>query len=147
MPLPSEGPWAITAGAFVGAPLTFTSITDDSVTGGFGGIDFSGFFDETSQTLTFSDATLMSKGGSSGVVYTPFTVYQATLLKVGAEPYYLLSGVSYVNSGNNEVIYSTWYAQYPAPTVPPVTPTPTHTRTIITPTRTIRTPIRTPFPT
>lgn len=147
MPLPSEGPWAITAGAFVGAPLNFTSITDDSVSGDFGGTEFSGFFDETSQTLTFSDATLMSKGGSSGVVYTPFTVYQATLLKVGSGPYYLLSGVSYVNSGNSVAVYSTWYAQYPAPTPPPTptrTPTPTHT---ITHTGTLRTPIRTPFPT
>jgi hypothetical protein len=62
MPLPSEGPWAITFGAFVGVPLNFTNITDDSVSGNFAGNEFSGFFDETSQTLTFSDATLMSQG-------------------------------------------------------------------------------------
>jgi hypothetical protein len=143
MPLPSEGPWAITAGAFVGAPLNFTSIADGSVSGDFEGIEFSGFFDETSQTLTFSDATTMSKGGSSGVVYTPFTVYQATLLQVGSGPYYILSGVSYVNSGNAEALYTTWYAQYPAPTTPPpITRTPTITRTR-TPTFTIRTPIKT----
>ena len=146
MPLPSEGPWAITSGALAGVPLNFTSIADDSVSGEFGDIEFSGFFDETSQTLTFSDATTMTKGGSSGVVYTPFTVYKATLFKVGSGPYYLLSGVSYVNSGNTAAVYSTWYAQYPAPTTPVKTPTPTLTRTP-TFTHTLRTPIRTPFPT
>ena len=144
MPLPSDGPWAITVGAFVGVPLNFTSIADSSVSGNFGGTEFSGFFDETSQTLTFSDAALMSKGGSSGVVYTPFTVYQAVLLQVGSGPYYLLSGVYYVNSGNSVAVYSTWYAQYPAPTTPVKTPTPTRTPTIThTPTFT-HTPIKTP---
>lgn len=85
----------------------------------------------------------MSKGGSSGVVYTPFTLYQAILLKVGSGPYYLLSGVSYTNSGSNAVVYTAWYAQYPAPTTPPKT-TPTPTRTI---THTITHTIRPPVPT
>jgi hypothetical protein len=146
MPLPSEGPWSITIGALAGVPLNFTNITDNSVSGEFGSTEFSGFFDETSQTLTFSDAATMSKGSTTGIVFTPFTVYQATLLQVGSGPYYLLAGVSYVNSGPGGPVANTWYAQYPAPvTPPPTTHTPT-TRTVthtVTFTGTVRTPIKT----
>jgi hypothetical protein len=146
MPIPSDGPWVITIGSAAGVPLNFTNITDNSVSGQFGSTEFSGFFDEASQTLTFSDASIMSKGSTSGLVFTPFTVYQATLLTVGSGPYYLLAGVSYTNSGPGGPVAASWYAQYPEPTTPPPTtptPTPTHTFPTITRTHTIRTP----FPT
>lgn len=126
MPLPSLGPWQINAGAIAGT-LVFNN--DTGVISGMieSVFQFSGFFDESSQTLTFmiSDP-LVTKGGYTGVVPSPFTVYNAQLFQVGsgASAYYVLSGVFWTCGNDLSLSYATWFAQYPAPTKIPSPPPP-----------------------
>jgi len=126
MPLPSTGPWEISAGAIQGT-LTFndtTGVVSGVIEEAF---QFSGFFDETAQTLTFmiSDP-LVTKGGFKGVLSTPFTVYNAQLFEVGSgdSAYFVLTGVFWESGDDLSVSYATWYAQFPAPTKVPPPPTP-----------------------
>jgi hypothetical protein len=117
MPIPS-GSWDITAGGLVGV-LAFAANTG-SVSGTIFGDPFVGFFDEDSQTLKLlRNPQVQSEGGFTGVLVTPFTVYQATLFPAftppGGGPISILSGVFASNTGDGAVAYSTWFAQNPSP--------------------------------
>jgi hypothetical protein len=129
MALPSPGPWQMYAGG-VSGPLTFNA--DTGVVSGTiistSTLTISGYFDETSQTLSFiiSDP-LVTQGGYSGVAPAPFTLYTAQLIQVGsgASAYYLLVGSFSTIANGGAFSPVTWYAQYPAPTripPPPVSP-------------------------
>jgi hypothetical protein len=129
VPLPTTGPWQIFAGSIQGT-LTFSGTTG-VVSGEIEGeLQFSGFFDEAAQTLSFMlSGPLVTESGEKGEVSTPFNVYQAQLFQVGsgASVYYVLTGVTWSAGNFLEVIYSSWYAQFPAPTklpTPPHPPTP-----------------------
>jgi hypothetical protein len=121
MPIPS-GTWQITAGTQVGT-LTFNSLTG-AVTGTLlGTTPFVGFFDETAQTLTlYANPQVTTEGAFSDVLGTPFTVYQGSLFPPFTAPtpppakqIHVLAGVSFSVNGTNAPVYTTWYAQNPAP--------------------------------
>jgi hypothetical protein len=116
MPLP-HGTWDIVAGGQVGV-LTFNTFTQ-SVTGTIFGDPFVGSFDEASQTLSLlRNPQVITQGGFSGVVATPFTVYQGSFFQFtsGTTNFGVLSGVFSANSGaNTSPTYVTWYAQNPPP--------------------------------
>jgi hypothetical protein len=143
VPLPTTGSWQIFAGSIQG-PLSFDGTTG-VVSGVADGHSFSGFFDEAAQTLTFMlTGPLVTEGGEEGELSTPFNVYQAQLFQVGsgASQYFVLTGVTWSAGNYLEVIYSSWYAQNPAPTkaptpphppTPPPTPHPKLPHPIITP--------------
>ena len=116
MPLP-HGTWDIVAGGQVGV-LTFNSFTG-ALTGTIFGDQLVGFFDEASQSISFlRSPQVVTQGGFSGVVATPFTVYQGSLFQFtsGTTAFSVLSGVFSANSGANTApSYITWYAQNPSP--------------------------------
>jgi hypothetical protein len=117
MPIP-PGSWDITAGGVVGV-LTFAANTG-AVSGTIFGDPFVGFFDETSQTLkVLGNPQVQSEGGFTGVLVTPFTVYQGSLFPPftppGGGPISILSGVFSSNTGDGAATYSTWFAQNPSP--------------------------------
>jgi hypothetical protein len=121
MPIPG-GTWQITGGTQVGT-LSFDSFTG-AVTGTiFGTTPFVGFFDETSQTLTlYANPQVTTEGSFSDVLATPFTVFRGSLFPpfTGPTPppakqIHVLAGVFFSISGTNAPVYTTWYAQNPAP--------------------------------
>jgi hypothetical protein len=127
MPLPSLT-WQMSAGGVSGL-LTFIGDTG-VISGTINTLSISGYFDETSQTLSFiiSDP-LVTQGGFSGVAPAPFTLYTAQLIQVGsgATVYYLLVGSFSTIANGGALSPATWYAQHPLPIPippPPVSPRP-----------------------
>jgi hypothetical protein len=116
MPVPL-GPWNITAGSQTGA-LTF-NVDTGSLSGEIFGLNFVGFFNETSQTLTIlSNPQLISEGGFADVLQTPLTVYQGSLFAFTAangKAVSVLTGGFYTVTGTNALTYTTWFAQTPQP--------------------------------
>ena len=126
MPLPSLGPWQMFAGGVSGT-LTFNAATG-VVSGTIvstSTLAISGFFDDTSETLSFiiSDP-LVTQGGFRGVAPAPFTLYTAQLIQVEAFAYSLLVGSFSTIANDGPVSPATWYAQFPAriPITPPPSP-------------------------
>jgi hypothetical protein len=116
MPLP-HGTWDIVAGGQVGV-LIFNSFTG-TLTGTIFGDQLVGFFDEASQSISLlRNPQIVTQSGFSGVVATPFTVYQGSLFQFtsGTTAFAVLSGIFSANSGANTApSYIPWYAQNPPP--------------------------------
>jgi hypothetical protein len=121
MPIPG-GTWQVTGGTQVGT-LSFNNFTG-AVTGTiFGTTPFVGFFDETSQTLTlYVNPQATTEGAFSDVVVTPFSIFQGSLFPPFTAPtpppakeINVLAGVFFSVNGTNAPVYTTWYAQNPAP--------------------------------